>query len=103
MSTWKASPFVAFTVTRRRPSSSEWTRALIRDALARELEAARGLLVFSLKGDVEAGSGEGGGSGVVGVGRIEELAEDLAGIAVPRDEQLVRVLDPLGEGHGTRP
>ena len=96
MSTWKASPFVAFTVTRRRPRSSEWTRAWY---VTPSRTSWRPLGVFSsLKGDVETGSGEGGGSRRRDSRRIEELAEDLAGIPIPRHEELVRVLDPLREG-----
>ena len=100
MSTWKVSPFVAFTVTRSRPSRSAWTRALYATPVARRASAARGLAVFRLR---ETWSGSEKATPRVSparLGGVEELAEDRAGIPVPRDEKLVRVLDPLGEGHG---
>ena len=76
MSTWKASPFVAFTVARSRPRSERVDARLVGDAVARELRGrSRGFVGFSLKGDVD-GAAAGAGGGVErrsGLGRIEEL------------------------------
>ena len=100
VSTWKASPFVAFTVARRRPRSSEWTRHVVDDAVAaRAGSRLQDLLVLHLLREKRrAAPGEDGGFGRAGAASSRSWRKTCAGVAVSGDEELVGVLDALGEG-----